>query len=171
LDKHLPSLVQILYSTNPGEGVDYCFMPEDVENKGPRTTTSPEEKIRRFDFINGEFMSKYLDLVWYARANPEPLEGETKQLVEKQLRAMEWKYPDETRELLEGHSGWQHGFNSGVLAYSRFLATYCEDTLWELGEINEDIAEHEKVIVIDGVEYIEFDGREDAVRDFPELYT
>lgn len=135
------------------------------------TLTTPEEKSERFDFINGQFMSKYIDLVWFARSDPEKLLEDQLYEVLQSLKRLQEKYPEETNALLEDDTSWQHGFNSGVLAYSRFLADYIEDTLWEVDEINEDIAENEKVIEIDGVDYIEFDGRSDAFHKFPELDT
>lgn len=140
-----------------------------------RTLTTAEEKSKRFDLVNGEFMSKYLDLVWFARANPDALVEEEKfEMVKGVVASMQKiidKYPKETAELIEDDTNWQHGFNSGVLAYARFLSSYVEDGLWEVDDINEDIAENEKVITIDGKDYIEFDGRQDAFDNFPELYT
>lgn len=141
-----------------------------------RTRTTLKEKCRRFDYINGEFMSKYLDLVSFARwgnADEHLNNGEYQTAVNILgcIKEMRDKYPDEVKELEEDDSNWVHGFNSGVLAYARFLATYCEDGLWELDENNADIAEHEKVITINGKKYIEFDGRADAEEGFPELYT
>lgn len=150
-------------------------MNKETESLSPRSLTPIEEKVRRFDYINGQFMSKYLDLVWYARSNPEELvEKEEYEVVEKVMKSIkdiQWKHPEETLELEEDETGWQHGFNSGVLAYARFISSYVEDTLWEVCEHNLDMVEHEKVIVIDGKEYIEFDGRADAEENFPELYT
>lgn len=140
-----------------------------------KTRTTLEEKVKRFDFINGQFMSKYLDLIWFARANPDQLveneEYEVAQKVVKSLQEMVDKYPIETQELFDDDSNWQHGFNSGVLAYARFLSSYCEDGLWEVCEENKDMIEYEEVITINGVDYIEFDGRQDAFDSFPELYT
>lgn len=140
-----------------------------------RTLTTIEEKVKRFDFINSHFMDKYLELVWFARSDPERLVEEEKyELVNSVVHSMQKiidKYPQETTELFEDETNWQHGFNSGVLAYARFLATYVEDGLWELCKGNKGIAEYEKVISIDGVKYIEFDGRQDAFDSFPELDT
>lgn len=141
-----------------------------------RTRTTPEEKSKRLDLVNSEFMSKYLDLVWFARSNPDKLieneEYETAQRVMNSLREIVDKYPKEVDELCEDDTNWQHGFNSGILAYARFIATYVEDTLWELEEgVNDDIAENENVITINGKQYIEFDGRQDAFDSFPELDT
>lgn len=139
------------------------------------TRTSLKEKIKRFEFINSIFMEKYLDLVWFARSNPDKLiedeQYETVQSVLKSIQAIADKYPKEAAELCEDETSWQHGFNSGILAYSRFLSSYIEDGLWELCEENKDIAEHEKIIEINGKKYIEFDGRQDAFDSFPELDT
>lgn len=145
-------------------------MLEDIS-----TLTTPEEKSERFDFINGQFMSKYLDLVWFARSNPDKLIEEERyevvQTVVKSLQEIADKYPQEVLELHDDETNWQHGFNSGILAYSRFLSAYIEDGLWELSGINEDIAENEEVIDVSGKKYIQFDGRQDAFDSFPELYT
>jgi hypothetical protein len=141
------------------------------ESGEPRTLTNPEEKSRRFDFINGEFMTKYGDLVWLARSDKEKLMQEEIYEGLKNIQRVEEAYPKDVKELYEDDSNWQHGFNSGILAYSRFLASYIEDTLWEVDDDNEDIAENEKVIEINGKKYIEFDGREDAQESFPELDT
>src|SRR6202007_677025 len=132
-----------------------------IEDDSIRTLTTPEEKSRRFDHINGIFMSKYFDLVWYARSDPQKLMEEERYEILKTIKDMEEKYPKETGELIEDETNWQHGFNSGILAYSRFLASYLEDGLWEVSDINEDLAEYEKVITIDGVNYIEYDGISD----------
>lgn len=141
----------------------------------PRTRTTAKEKSKRFDLINGEFMSKYLDLVWFARSNPDELvEQERYEMVKgviESLQKIADKHPKEVVELCEDETNWQHGFNSGVLAYARFLSEYLEDGLWELDEHNEDIAEYENVITINGKKYIEFDGRQDAFDNFPELDT
>lgn len=140
-----------------------------------RTLTTIEEKMKRFDFINGQFMEKYFNLVWFARSNPEKLvEEEHYEMVKPAVEAMQKvldKYPIETQELIEDDTNWQHGFNSGILAYSRFLSSYIEDGLWEVCEHNEDMQEHEEVIEINGKKYIQFDGRTDAFENFPELDT
>jgi len=140
-----------------------------------RTKTSIKEKCKRFDFINGEFMSKYLDLVWFARSNPDKLvEDEQYEVVQKVLDSLKQiadKYPKEAQELFEDNTSWQHGFNSGILAYSRFLASYVEDGLWEVCKDNQDMVEYENVVTINGKKYIEFDGRTNAFESFPELDT
>ena len=140
-----------------------------------RTQTTVEEKSKRFDLINGEFMSKYLDLVWFARSNPDKLvEEERYEMVKDVISSLQKiadKYPKEVAELCADETNWQHGFNSGVLAYARFLSSYVEDGLWEVCKENQDMTEFEKVITIDGKEYIEFDGRQDAFDNFPELDT
>lgn len=140
-----------------------------------RTRTTAEEKSKRLDFINGEFMSKYLDLVLFARSSPDRLvEEERYEMVKSVIESLQKiadKYPKDVAELCEDDSSWQHGFNSGVLAYSRFISSYVEDGLWEVCKNNQDMTEFENVIVIDGKEYIEFDGRTDAFESFPELDT
>lgn len=145
------------------------------KTKDIRTLTTLKEKMKRFDFINGQFMDKYLDLIWFARADPDTLvEEERYEVVNNVVASMQKiadKYPKEAQELMDDETNWQHGFNSGVLAYARFLASYVEDALWERCKENESMIPYEKVITIDGKEYIEFDGRQDAFDGFPELYT
>lgn len=139
------------------------------------TRTTNKEKLKRFDLINSEFMSKYFDLVWFARSNPDKLiEDENYEVVQTVLKSLQKiadKYPKEAQELFEDETSWQHGFNSGILAYSRFLASYIEDGLWEVCEENKDMVEYENVIEINGKKYIEFDGRTYAFESFPELDT
>ena len=155
----------------------FIFMAEKKtkEKEVGSSLTTDKEKVKRFNFINTEFMGKYLDLVWFARSDPDRLVEEEKYemvlSVQQSLQKIADKYPREVEALVYDETSWQHGFNSGILAYARFISTYIEDGLWELGKDNEDIAQHEKVITINGKQYIEFDGRQDAFDSFPCLDT
>lgn len=73
---------------------------------------------------------KYCSLVWYARKRPEDfaIKG-----VEASAKSVEFLYPEEVNELHNGHSDWQHGFNSGMLAATRFFMEA------EVGNINDAI--------------------------------
>ena len=65
-----------------------------------------------------KMMEKYLSLVWYARKSPEDyaIKG-----VEAAAKSVEFLHPEEVKELKGQHSDWQHGFNSGMLAATRFF--------------------------------------------------
>ena len=58
--------------------------------------------------------SKYTDLVWFAR-RPAGESSDQKALVEE-------KFPDECDNLRSESGDFHHGFNSGMLAASRFLS-------------------------------------------------
>lgn len=136
----------------------------------PQTQTTPEEQSKRFDFINNQLMEKYFELVWFARANPEQIrESGNYKLYRKVLKRLDTianTYPIEVRELFEEGTDWQHGFNSGILAYSRFLAEYVKDSLFEDEEDDSD-----DVVILNGKRYIQIDGRQQAFDDFPMLDT
>lgn len=135
----------------------------------PRTLTTPEEKSKRFDFINSQLMEKYFELVWFARSDPEKArangEKELFQTITKKLGDIANKYPKDIQELSGDNSNWTHGFNSGILAYARFIAEYVEDALYEDDEESEDAIE------LNGKKYIQIDGRQQAFDDFPMLDT
>ena len=86
-----------------------------------RCRTSIEEKIKRFEHINGVFMGKYFDLVWFARSDEKKLLEEERYETLNRLKEIAEKYKEEVEELCGETSDWNHGFNSGILAYSRFL--------------------------------------------------
>jgi hypothetical protein len=87
----------------------------------PEVTTK-EEKCRRFDEINNQFFEKYFDLVWYATTDPDELEKEGNPELLAKLKQMNETYGNPAE-------GWKHGFNCGILAYSRFLLSYVQDWL------------------------------------------
>lgn len=135
------------------------------------TLTTPEEKIKRFDHIVGELMTKYFDLVWLARKDTEELMREERYEILKTIKEVEAKYPQEVNELYECESNWQHGFNSGMLACLRFLSEYIQDDLWPLEDTGGVEFPEEEIRVINGRPYVQFDGREQALETFPELDT
>lgn len=132
-----------------------------------KTLTTPEEQSKRFNFINNQLMEKYFELVWFARSNPERHKKDKNlfDVIMAKMNEIANKYPHEVRELCEDDTNWQHGFNSGILAYSRFLADYVSDTLIEDDEDSDDAIE------LDGKKYIQIDGRTQAFEDFPMLDT
>lgn len=140
-----------------------------TNNKAVVTITTPEEKSKRFDFINNQLMDKYFELVWFARADPDKAlnNGEKKLFkdITKKLGEISGKYPREVQALSGDGSNWEHGFNSGILAYSRFLLEYLEDSLYEDDEESEDTIE------LNGKKYIQIDGRTQAFDEFPMLDT
>jgi hypothetical protein len=125
-------------------------------DKAVRTSTTPEEKSKRFDFINNQLMEKYFELVWFARSNPDKArnngEKELFETLTQKLGEISDKYPKEIQALCGDDSNWEHGFNSGILAYSRFLADYVSDMLFP------DDDDLEDAIVLDGKKYIQIDG-------------
>lgn len=125
-------------------------------DKAVRTSTTPEEKRKRFDFINNQLMEKYFELVWFARSNPDKArnngEKELFETLTQKLGEISDKYPKEIQALCGDDSNWEHGFNSGILAYSRFLADYVSDMLFP------DDDDLEDAIVLDGKKYIQIDG-------------
>lgn len=140
-----------------------------MEESEIKTLTPIEEQIKRFNFINNQLMEKYFELVWFARSDPEKArnngEKELFKTITKKLGEISDKYPKEVQALCGDSSNWEHGFNSGILAYSRFLAEYLKDSLYE------DDEEFEDSIELDGKKYIQIDGRTQAFDDFPMLDT
>lgn len=129
-----------------------------------------EEKSKRFDEINTKFMDKYFDLVWFARADEkELLKNEQYEVLDK-LKVIAEKYQDDVECLYGKDSTWAHGFNSGVLAYSRFLSSYIQDTLWPVDPDDEQPSESD-IVVVDGQKYTRMDGKTEALEDFPFLDT
>lgn len=133
--------------------------------------TTDEEKVKRFEHINRVFMGKYFDLVWLARADKDDLLMREMYEVLKKIKEIESKFKDDVKELDECETDWQHGFNSGVLAYSRFLDSYIKDELWPLEETGGVDFPDEEIREINGSKYVHFDGREHAEELFPELDT
>jgi len=66
---------------------------------------------------------KWVDLLWYARINPKNIDvagvKENKERIEK-------LYPTEVKELQSENGDWSHGFNSGMVACLRWIATIDE---------------------------------------------
>ena len=62
----------------------------------------------------------YLDLLWYARVNPDNL---SKDGVQKRMKEVEEMYPEEVRQLKSPEGNWVHGFNSGAIAMIRYIQT------------------------------------------------
>jgi hypothetical protein len=129
-----------------------------------------QEKSKRFDEINAQFMGKYFDLVWFARSDEKKLlKGEHYEALEK-LKEITSKYEEEVEGLYSEDSNWHHGFNSGILAYSRFLSSYLEDTLWPIDPDDEQPDESE-IVIVDGNKYVKIDGKAEAIEEFPFLDT
>ena len=66
---------------------------------------------------------KHVDLLWYARSSPKHIDikgvAENKERIEK-------LYPNEVNELQSENGDWSHGFNSGMVACLRWIATIDE---------------------------------------------
>jgi hypothetical protein len=74
--------------------------------------------------------AKYESLVWYARSQPatattywEKVPPEIRDGAFRAQMKVEEDHPDEITELRNCEDNWTHGFNSGVLAALRFVAT------------------------------------------------
>jgi hypothetical protein len=88
---------------------------------------------------------KYCDLVWYARKPTEgigkiwedndwykDLDEETVENIRKSVKEIAEAFPGETMSLsleyrLSNGSDWQHGFNSGMLAFTRLLSGLADE--------------------------------------------
>ena len=88
---------------------------------------------------------KYCDLVWYARKPTEgigkiwedndwykDLDEETVENIRKSVKEIAEAFPGETISLsleygLSNGSDWQHGFNSGMLAFTRLLSGLADE--------------------------------------------
>lgn len=65
------------------------------------------------------FEKKYESLVWYARKSPQQIA--TMEGVRIAAMEVESNYPEETAALRSHQTGdWTHGFNSGMLAATRY---------------------------------------------------
>jgi hypothetical protein len=77
------------------------------------------KKIEIFNCVD-ELVGKYLDLVWLARTHPDIPD----QLAQKNIERILREHPDEVNAYIESENrDWQHGFNSGMLAGMRYVAT------------------------------------------------
>lgn len=132
--------------------------------------TTIEEQMKRFEHINSIFMDKYFELVWFARSDEKALLAEERYETLGRLKEIAEKYQDDVNELYGETSDWVHGFNSGILAYSRFLCSYIKDDLWPVEDVGYKPRKSE-ITVYQGRKYVEFDGREQAEEMFPELDT
>ena len=133
--------------------------------------TPTEEKLHRLDEALGKFMSKYFDLVWLARCDKGKLLEEEIYEGLSAVKRIEETYPEDVKELYEGEDNWQHGFNSGVLAFARYLSEYTEDTWWPEEDTGGVEWPEEEIIIIEGRRYVKMDGKEQAEQMFPELDT
>ena len=88
---------------------------------------------------------KYCDLVWYARKPTEgigkiwedndwykDMDEETVKSIRKSVKEIAKAFPCETMSLsleygLSNGSDWQHGFNSGMLAFTRLLSGLADE--------------------------------------------
>lgn len=132
--------------------------------------TTLEEKMKRFEHINRVFMDKYFELVWFARSGEKELMAQEKYEVLEKLKSIAEKYEEDVECLYGKDSDWAHGFNSGILAYSRFLSSYIQDELWPAEDIGYKPKKSE-ITIFEGKKYVEMDGKEHALQLFPELDT
>ncbi len=133
--------------------------------------TSSEEKLQRLDEALSKFLHKYFDLVWLARADMDKLIKEEIYEGLASIKRIEKEYPDNVKELYESEDNWQHGFNSGVLAFARYISDYIEDTWWPEEDTGGVEWPKEEIVLIEGKRYVKMDGKEQAEGMFPELDT
>jgi len=88
-----------------------------------------QDRIKETVKLLNENEDKYCSLVWYARANQEKLLETENYEALAQINAVEKKYPSETKDLITDHENWQHGFNSGALAYTRLYLEMIEGNI------------------------------------------
>jgi hypothetical protein len=67
---------------------------------------------------------KFDSLVWYARSSPK--NDHIPKVLENRKR-IEESYPKEINQLLHGETDWEHGFNSGMLASTRYIIDLFEN--------------------------------------------
>lgn len=108
-----------------------------------------------------ELLSKYHDLVWYARSHPSSdvdfWKGVPDQVMQGAFRGqmrVEEDYPDEVAKLRSDDSNWEHGFNSGMLAALNYVLTASRSIEYD-----------------DGEETFWIGGIKDAQEEFPMLDT
>jgi hypothetical protein len=118
-----------------------------------------------------EIMNKYLDLVWYARKNPEELLKEERYEILNLIKDYEEKYPEETSDLNSEEGNWHHGFNSGMLAATRLVIGMMNKQFIEYDEIEFDENPFNDEILIneEGIAGYIYDEYDDALENFPEL--
>ncbi len=133
--------------------------------------TPPEEKLERLDEPLRKFMTMYFDLVWLARCDQDKLLEEERYEGMAAVKRIEEAYPEEVKQLYESEDNWQHGFNSGVLAFARYLSDYTEDTWWPEEDTGGVEWPEEEVTIIEGERFIKMDGKQQAETMFPELDT
>jgi hypothetical protein len=108
-----------------------------------------------------DLLSKHADLMWYGRSNPasdvefwNDVPDDIRQGAFQSQMKVEEDYPDEVAELRNDETGWHHGFNSGVVAAIRFMFT-AQQTC--------DVTEGDETVPMGGIQ--------EALDEFPELYT
>jgi hypothetical protein len=120
--------------------VEVSYEPEiqgpHPENVIAYKTCLPDE----IDEAIGKKVSKYFDLVWYARKPPvddidnpywENTPLELRQKCYNECAKVEELYPEEVAELKSPDNGdWKHGFNSGCLAAFRYVLDACDRSDW-----------------------------------------
>jgi len=86
----------------------------------------PERTKEAIKLMIENSTKKYLDLVWYARADRKKLMQDEVYKGLAAIQRIEREHPEEVYELGIGDN-WQHGFNSGMLAASRLYLSMIEE--------------------------------------------
>lgn len=74
-------------------------------------------KKETFEAVS-QLEDKYFKLVWYARKTDQDRYNPA---CEKGIKEAEFLYPSDIDDLASDFGQWHHGFNSGVLAATRFF--------------------------------------------------
>ena len=123
---------------------------------------------RAKDYLS-KLEDKYCSLVWYTRSDKNDLlSNEMYEQLSSMVR-IESLYKDDVNSLLNDETNWKHGFDSGVLASIRLVLGMMNKELIELEDDDFDV--DGESIDINGVKYIEYDGYEDSIDEFPFLDT
>lgn len=98
------------------------------KNKNNTTNNNFENKIKIAQKFLTEFEDKYFNLVWYARAG----NNRKMKVVREKMSEVEKKFPNEIENLNEDETNWENGFNSGMMACTRFFSGILNDLDEEL---------------------------------------
>jgi hypothetical protein len=99
--------------------------------------TSKQRKQKMADMND-----KYTRLLWYARVSSSDKQlprvnkdGKLIDFIDEHMKEIEELYPEETKALSGEHANWQHGFNSGIVAASRYFLSLSEKVYGEDAEL------------------------------------
>ena len=118
---------------------------EGLEKSTNELSDEQQKLPKAFMELLSSMEEKYCDLVWYARKPTEgigkiwedndwykDMDEETVKSIRKSVKEIAKAFPAETMSLsleygLSNGSDWQHGFNSGMLAFTRLLSGLADE--------------------------------------------